>query len=193
MLRSRARRQGRARRSRSIAGTTFDRITVTALPGAPSLGRLEAGGRVIRCALGRGGIGRSKREGDGVTPAGIHPLRRLWYRSDRSGHPPTRLPVRRIGAEDGWCDAPGDRNYNRHVRLPYAGSHEAMRRTDGLYDHVVEIGFNDARRVQGGGSAIFLHVARPGLLPTEGCIALPADELRKLLPRLGPRTRIVIR
>jgi L,D-peptidoglycan transpeptidase YkuD (ErfK/YbiS/YcfS/YnhG family) len=193
MLRSRARRQGRARRSRSIAGTTFDQITVTALPGASSLGRLEAGGRVIRCALGRGGIGRSKREGDGVTPAGVHPLRRLWYRGDRHAHPATRLPVLRIGAEDGWCDASGDRNYNRHVRLPYAGSHEAMRRTDALYDHVIEIGFNDARRVQGGGSAIFLHVARPGLLPTEGCIALPAAELRKLLPRLGPRTRIVIR
>jgi L,D-peptidoglycan transpeptidase YkuD (ErfK/YbiS/YcfS/YnhG family) len=193
MLGSRARRQGRARRSGSIAGTTLDRITVTALPGAPSLGRLEAGGRVIRCALGRGGIRRGKREGDGVTPAGVHPLRRLWYRSDRHSHPPTMLPVRRIGAEDGWCDAPGDRNYNRSVRLPYAGSHEAMRRRDGLYDHVVEIGFNDARRVQGGGSAIFLHVARPGFLPTEGCIAIAAGELRKLLPRLGPRTRIVIR
>lgn len=193
MGRSRARGQARARLSGSKPGTTLDRIVVSALPGDPCRGRLEAGHRTIRCALGRGGIGRRKREGDGITPAGTHALRRIWYRNDHRARPRTGLPVRRIDAADGWCDAPGDRNYNRHVRLPYAASHETMHRPDGLYDHVVEIGLNDAPRVQGGGSAIFLHVARPGFAPTEGCIAIAADEFRKLLPRIGPRTRLVVR
>jgi L,D-peptidoglycan transpeptidase YkuD (ErfK/YbiS/YcfS/YnhG family) len=148
---------------------------------------------VIRCALGRSGIGRGKREGDGVTPAGSFALRRLWYRADRHPHPRTALPVRRIGGTDGWCDSPGDRNYNRRVPIPYRASHEAMCRPDGLYDWVIEIGINDRPRVQGGGSAVFLHVARPGLLPTEGCVAIPAEAFRKLLPLLGPRTRLVIR
>lgn len=193
MVRSRARGQGRARLSGSTQGTTLARIVVTALPGEPSRGRLEVGGRTIPCALGRGGIGRKRREGDGVTPVGLYRLRRLWYRADRRLQPSTGLPVRRIGAEDGWCDAVGDRNYNRHVRLPYSASHETMRRADSLYDYVIEIGVNDKPRVQNRGSAIFLHVARPGFAPTEGCVAIAADEFRKLLPRIGPHTRILVR
>jgi L,D-peptidoglycan transpeptidase YkuD (ErfK/YbiS/YcfS/YnhG family) len=43
------------------------------------------------------------------------------------------------------------------------------------------------------GSAVFLHVARPGLRPTAGCVALPAPVLRRLLSRVGPRTEIHIR
>ena len=33
---------------------------------------------------------------------------------------------------------------------------------------------------------IFMHVARPGYLPTEGCIALRRDHLLRLLERLTP-------
>jgi len=44
----------------------------------------------------------------------------------------------------------------------------------------------------GRGSAIFLHQARPGLTPTDGCIALNEESMRKLLARIGPRTRILI-
>jgi L,D-peptidoglycan transpeptidase YkuD (ErfK/YbiS/YcfS/YnhG family) len=37
---------------------------------------------------------------------------------------------------------------------------------------------------------VFIHVARPGFAPTAGCIALETGTLRRLLARLGPRTRI---
>jgi len=43
------------------------------------------------------------------------------------------------------------------------------------------LGWNDAPVRRGRGSAIFLHVARPGLAPTEGCVALPEKDLRRLL------------
>ena len=46
-------------------------------------GRLTLGGLVFRAAVGRGGVRRDKREGDGATPAGFLPLRRLLYRADR--------------------------------------------------------------------------------------------------------------
>jgi len=46
--------------------------------------------------------------------------------------------------------------------------------------------------VAGRGSAVFIHVARPGFAPTAGCIALTTPALRRLLARLGPRTRIVV-
>jgi L,D-peptidoglycan transpeptidase YkuD (ErfK/YbiS/YcfS/YnhG family) len=35
--------------------------------------------------------------------------------------------------------------------------------------------------VRGRGSAIFLHLARPGFTPTEGCIALEQRDLLRVL------------
>jgi L,D-peptidoglycan transpeptidase YkuD (ErfK/YbiS/YcfS/YnhG family) len=40
---------------------------------------------------------------------------------------------------------------------------------------------------------VFIHIARSGLAPTAGCVAMPKPRLRLLLGRLGPRTRIIIR
>jgi L,D-peptidoglycan transpeptidase YkuD (ErfK/YbiS/YcfS/YnhG family) len=39
---------------------------------------------------------------------------------------------------------------------------------------------------------VFIHVARPGFAPTAGCVALTAPALRRLVARLGRKTRIVI-
>jgi L,D-peptidoglycan transpeptidase YkuD (ErfK/YbiS/YcfS/YnhG family) len=65
-------------------------------------------------------------------------------------------------------------------------------RPDALYDLVVEIDHNTRPRLRGRGSAIFIHIARPGLGPTAGCVALPPPALRRLLARLSPKTRITI-
>lgn len=137
-------------------------------------------------ALGRSGRRVTKREGDGATPVGRWRLLRVLYRPDRVPRPRTGLPVRPITPADGWCDAPGDRNYNRPVRLPYPASAERLWRDDRLYDLVVVLDHNQRPRVQGAGSAIFMHVARPGLQPTEGCIALERTHLLRLLARLSP-------
>jgi L,D-peptidoglycan transpeptidase YkuD (ErfK/YbiS/YcfS/YnhG family) len=96
------------------------------------------------------------------------------------------LPVQRIRRMDGWCDAPGDRNYNRPVRHPYPASAERLWRDDALYDMVVVLRHNQRPRLRGRGSAIFMHVARPGYLPTEGCIALERGHLLRVLERLRP-------
>jgi L,D-peptidoglycan transpeptidase YkuD (ErfK/YbiS/YcfS/YnhG family) len=106
--------------------------------------------------------------------------------------PRTSLPIRQISQDDLWCDAPTDRNYNRHVRSPYEASHERMRRGDDMYDLVVELGWNDRPCIKARGSAIFIHVARPGFRPTEGCVALRRTDLEKLLPWIGPKTRVVV-
>jgi L,D-peptidoglycan transpeptidase YkuD (ErfK/YbiS/YcfS/YnhG family) len=146
----------------------------------------------IPCALGRGGISRHKREGDGATPAGRLVLVRGWYRADRLPRPVTALPLRPLDPDDGWCDDPADRNYNRPVALPYAASHERLWRADGLYDVVIELGWNARPRVPGRGSAIFLHIAGEGLAPTEGCIALARNDLLHLLPRLRPGGAVMV-
>lgn len=93
------------------------------------------------------------------------------------------LPVRATKVGDGWCDDPSDRNYNRGVEHPYPASAERMWREDRLYDIAVVLGFNDHPRVRGRGSAIFLHVAGPGLLATEGCVALSRADLVQVLAR----------
>ena len=56
----------------------------------------------------------------------------------------------------------------------------------------VEIDHNTRPRVAGRGSAVFMHVARPNRSPTAGCVALAANNLRRLLAALGPKTRIAI-
>ena len=145
-----------------------------------------------RCALGRSGVRADKRDGDGATPAGILPFRRVLYRADRLDRPATRLPVQHLREDDGWCDAPEDSHYNQQIRLPYAARHERLWRRDHLYDVLVVLGYNDAPVVAGRGSAVFLHVAQRDFAPTEGCVALALSDLLALLVALGPGDRLII-
>lgn len=167
-------------------------VRVFAVPGDARRGRIVAGNATFPCALGKGGVSHAKREGDGATPAGMHLPVAGWYRADRISRPVSGVPLRPLRPSDGWCDAPGHRLYNRPVTLPFQARHEAMWRDDHLYDIVIDLGWNARPRVQGRGSAIFLHLARENFGPTEGCIALPRDKARRLLALIGPRTRIVI-
>lgn len=153
---------------------------------------LALGAARFRCALGRSGIRALKREGDGATPLGCWTIRAVYYRTDRVARPATRLPVRPLRRDDAWCDNAGDRNYNRPVRLPYPGITESLWRDDHLYDIVVELGYNDRPRKRGMGSAIFMHLARPGYTPTEGCIALARRDLERLLEQCARGTTVTI-
>lgn len=145
-----------------------------------------------RCAIGRSGIAEKTREGDGVTPAGIWPLRNVLYRADRIARPQTILPTALIEPGQAWCDVPDDPQYNRLVRLPYASLDERLWREDALYDLIAVVGFNDAPVVPGKGSAIFLHVARPDYGETEGCVALSLDDLTEALAQLRPENRLIV-
>ena len=153
---------------------------------------LEWGAGPRRCAIGPAGIAQKNREGDGVTPLGIFPIREIFYRADRIAVPRVQLPLRAIARDDGWCDAPDDPRYNRLVKLPYGASAEQMWRDDHLYDLVAVIGFNDHPVVAGKGSAIFLHLAKPDYAPTAGCVALAKDDLLAALEQLKPGDRIRI-
>ncbi len=168
------------------------RLTVRRKPMQPARGVLRAGPLALPVALGRTGIKANKREGDGATPRGSFRLKRLWWRADRYPRPATLLPVRRIGADDGWCEDRADRRYNRPLKLAPASKADRLARSDGLYDFIVELDHNTRPRVAGRGSAVFIHVARPGFAPTAGCVALEVKSLRRLLTRIGPRTRIVV-
>lgn len=144
------------------------------------------------CALGRCGLVSSKFEGDGGTPIGRWFFRRAYYRSDRIQRPHSRLLVNEILMDDGWCDEPFDANYNRFVKRPYKARSETLWRDDELYNIIVVLSHNERPRVQGGGSAIFMHVAKPSYPPTEGCIALGIDDLRRVLLQVSDKSSVEV-
>ena len=153
---------------------------------AASTGVLTYKNLYFPAALGVGGIRARKKEGDGATPLGAWACVKVYYRPDRVRRPQTTLHAEPLRADMGWCDAPNDRNYNRKVTLPYAASAETLWRDDHLYDVIVVLDYNLMPRSRGRGSAIFLHVARPSLSPTEGCIAIKREHLLRLLHVLSP-------
>lgn len=161
-------------------------------PGESTRGVLRAGQMTIPVALGRSGVKANKREGDGSTPRGRFGLVRLWWRADRMPKPRTALPVRRIRCDDAWCEDPLDRRYNHAVKLSPASPADRLWRDDHLYDLVVELSHNTRPRIKNRGSAVFIHVARPGFRPTSGCVALKSDALIRLLARVSPETKIQI-
>jgi L,D-peptidoglycan transpeptidase YkuD (ErfK/YbiS/YcfS/YnhG family) len=170
----------------------LSRITVRRKPGDFARGWLIAGSHTLPVALGRGGIRANKREGDGSTPRGAFRLRRLWWRADRHPRPTTLLSTQRIKPDDGWCEDPTDRRYNRPIKIPPGSTADRLSRDDALYDFIVEIDHNSCPRIAGRGSAVFIHAARPGFQPTAGCVALELNSLRRLLAHIGPRTRFVV-
>jgi L,D-peptidoglycan transpeptidase YkuD (ErfK/YbiS/YcfS/YnhG family) len=153
---------------------------------------LDWGNGARRAAIGPGGIAQKGGEGDGITPIGSWPVREVFYRADRIAKPDVHVSLRAIAPDDGWCDAPGDPNYNRLVKLPYPVSAETLWRDDHLYDLVAVLGFNDDPVVPGKGSAIFLHLAKPDYANTHGCVALNYGDALAALEQLRPGDRIVI-
>ncbi|MGE4063892.1 MAG: L,D-transpeptidase [Rhodospirillaceae bacterium] len=168
-------------------------IVVTPIATDVTRGTLHFKAFAFPCVLGRTGVRVDKHEGDGATPVGRYPLRRVLYRSDRLMPPATKLPIAPIAKDDGWCDAPEDPNYNKPVKLPYPASAENMWREDSLYDVVVVLGHNDDPVLPGVGSAIFMHVAAPEGTPTAGCVALAREDLLSVLRALNGTTHIEIR
>lgn len=155
---------------------------------ASAAGWFQGAGVTARCALGRSGLiaASDKREGDGASPIGIWPLRRVLYRPDRLAAPATGLPVEALAPDDGWCDWPEDPAYNLPVKLPYPARGETLWRADAVYDVIVVLGYNDDPIRAGAGSAIFWHLARPDFAPTEGCAAVPLDAMLLALRAVGP-------
>lgn len=138
----------------------------------------------FKCALGKSGIGKKRKEGDNITPKGSYKLLGLFYRSDRIPNFKTILKKRKINKKMGWCDDVNNKNYNKLIKLPCNFSHEKLYRRDNVYDLVVPINYNTNKIARGKGSAIFLHVAKKKNSPTKGCITLRKKDLILLLKKI---------
>jgi L,D-peptidoglycan transpeptidase YkuD (ErfK/YbiS/YcfS/YnhG family) len=179
--------------TRTLMNSALTRLRVVVCPSDRRRGFVIAGFATFPCALGRSGLRVMKREGDGATPFASLPLRRLFIREDRGPRPSCRLPMRRIRPADAWCDDMKDRRYNRLIVRPPGEAEERLMRQDHLYDLIVELGWNDRPVRKGLGSAIFWHLARPGLTPTAGCVATTRSAFQRILPRLSRHCVMLIR
>lgn len=157
-----------------------------------TMGVVSVAGRSFVCTLGHCGMRSIKREGDGVTPIGAWAFETVYFRADRLLRPETQLTTQAIRPSDAWCDVVGDPNYNRAVTLPYPTIDERLWRDDHVYDICVVLSHNRRPRVQGGGSAIFLHLMRPDYSPTAGCVAMRQADLRFLLRAAQTGSRLIV-
>ncbi|HOI75275.1 MAG TPA: L,D-transpeptidase family protein [Syntrophales bacterium] len=126
-----------------------------------------------------------KREGDGKAPAGIFRIHRAFGYAEPEDVPWIRLPYRRITPETLCIDDPASASYNlifdSSGAVPDWKSREAMLREDGLYRLGAVIEHNADPVLPGAGSCIFLHRRRGPASPTEGCTALSAEDLERVL------------
>ncbi|MEP2029601.1 MAG: L,D-transpeptidase family protein [Paracoccaceae bacterium] len=148
-------------------------------------------GTTYPCSVGKGGITRDKKEGDGATPSGIHRVVGILYRPDRMSQPTEWAVPIRVG--DLWSDDPSAPDYNNMVRSPYLFSHERLFRADPLYDLVILTDWNWPVATPRRGSAIFIHQWRRPRFPTEGCLALGRTHLQQIARVITPETRLIIR
>jgi L,D-peptidoglycan transpeptidase YkuD (ErfK/YbiS/YcfS/YnhG family) len=162
-------------------------LLFTAQPGQPHASATWQG-QTFPALVGKNGIvpASDKKEGDAASPAGTWAMLYGFYRADRVAKPVGgTLPWRAMTPEDGWCDESTDPLYNQSVPATYPAGHEDMWRQDTAYDYVIVLSYNTTPPVPGKGSAIFLHVWRPGGTHTAGCAALRPEDMQTLAPRFN--------
>ncbi len=146
----------------------------------------------IKCAVGKMGISKNKREGDNCTPAGKFNFGTLFYRKDRIKNFKNRVPKKIIKKNMGWCDDPNSKKYNKLIKFPFSGIAEKLYLKKNSYDLLLVINYNINPVKVNKGSAIFLHLADKKYSPTKGCVAIKKKDFLKILPLLRKKTKIII-
>ena len=114
----------------------------------------------FRCALGKAGIGKKKKEGDNVTPKGLYKIVKIYYRQDRIKKISSKFKLIKITKNIGWCDDPNSEKYNQIINLPTKYSYEKLYRKDNVYDLILVLNYNMSPVIKNKGSAIFIHITK---------------------------------
>ena len=96
----------------------------------------------IKCAIGKTGISKQKKEGDLATPKGNYSFIRLLYRKDRVKNLISKLKKIPIKRNMGWCDDVASNQYNKLIRFPFKYGAEKLYRKDNMYDIILVISYN---------------------------------------------------
>ena len=153
---------------------------------------LTYGNYKVKCAVGKRGIKRKKKEGDLSTPKGTFQVKKVYYRHDKVKNLKTIFKKIVIRKNMGWCDDTRSNRYNKLIKYPFKYKSEKLFRTDNIYDIILVLNFNMNPIKKDKGSTIFIHVAKSKFSPTKGCVALEKKELRKLLKTLKKNSKIKI-
>ena len=146
---------------------------------------------IFQCSIGKNGTKANKIEGDKATPKGIFLLKEVYYRADRIKNLKTKLNLKKIYPNMGWCDDPLSKNYNSLIKIKNNVHHEKMFRRDHKYDVVIVLDYNLKKPIPYKGSAIFIHLTK-NYKSTNGCISLSKKDLLILLKLIGKKTSIKI-
>jgi L,D-peptidoglycan transpeptidase YkuD (ErfK/YbiS/YcfS/YnhG family) len=155
-------------------------------------GYLEYKNLKFRCALGKAGIKKKKKEGDNITPKGTFKIIRVYYRRDKIKNITASIKKRKIKKNIGWCDDPVSNSYNKEIKLPSKFGHEKLYRKDNLYDLFLVLNYNTNPVIKNKGSAIFLHITTDSYKKTKGCIAIKKGDLIQLISKIRKNTKIKI-
>ena len=146
----------------------------------------------VKCAIGKRGIGRKRKEGDLITPIGQYKIKYILYRKDRIKKLKSRFKKITIKKGMGWCDDPSSKKYNRLINLPFNYNYEKLFKKENIYDVVMVLDYNMNPIRKNKGSAIFIHVARKSLNKTKGCIAIKKKKLLEILEKIKKNTKVKI-
>ena len=146
----------------------------------------------VKCALGKRGVGRKKKEGDLITPVGQYKIKYILYRKDRIKKIKTKFKKIVIKKNMGWCNDPKSRDYNKLINLPFNYSYEELFRKENIYDIVLVLNYNMSPIKKNKGSAIFIHIAKKNYKKTQGCVAVKKLTLLKILKEITIYTKVKI-
>ena len=138
------------------------------------------------------GLAKKKVEGDLKTPRGSFNFRYLMYRSDRISNIRTKLEKIKIKKKFGWCDDTSSNDYNKLIQFPFKKKAERLYLKENVYDLILVMNYNVNPILKNKGSAIFLHLAKPGFPGTEGCIAIEKEPLFEIAKNITDNSKIII-
>jgi len=146
----------------------------------------------FKCAIGKNGLSKNKREDDKKTPIGKFRLGNLYFRADKIDKPQTKLKCIPIRKNMGWCDDVDSKKfYNKFIITKKKVRHEKLYRKDFKYNLLIPLSYNSNPTILGNGSAIFLHLTK-NYKATAGCIALKEKDFLILLKLINNKTKIHI-
>ena len=145
----------------------------------------------FKCCVGKNGLRSNKREGDKCTPKGKFKIGNLYYRPDKVKKPFTKINIKQIKKNMGWCDDSFNKDYNKQININKNTKGEKLYRNDYKYDYLIVIEYNTRKVRPHKGSAIFLHLTK-NYEKTAGCIAVSKKDFLIIIKIINKNSKIII-
>lgn len=144
--------------------------------------------------IGKNGVTLQKKEGDGKTPLGEFELGKILGTHPREEINKNGIvEYQQITKDMYWVDDSKSKYYNQLVDITKVekdwNSAEHLIDYPIQYEYVIEIKTNPCN-IKQKGSAIFLHCTNEN--PTQGCIAVDRNIMKKLITIINKETKIKI-